>query len=281
MDDKPSSLKEVKYNPAGNEILKEPPKQTKVKYKVDKNKWMIRLAVCLMYVSIVCRLIAYWGFWLEPGADETFTRVYLPIVCCIVFIVFIKLFGNKGLWTTSFPVMLIAVFLILETFEFDIWWIKAGSIFLYLVVATIYTMTVFGKIKTKWLLVFCVGTPIVYHLAFQDRTSLLTASEPNVILAWLPEISQMCFLIALLFITLAIEKIKPQIEHDPKAGLNQIKNLPYVPSYMEFKRSGKKKTEDKNDKDIEPQSALSDAIEENDEVDAGTFEGKDPPKFVE
>jgi hypothetical protein len=94
---------------------------------------------------------------------------------------------------------------------------------------------VFGKIRTKWVLVVTIGTPLVYHLAVQDRTTLLNASTPATLVQWMPELSAMSFLIALLFTALAMDKVPPPPQYDPRAELAQIRALRYVPEQMEFK----------------------------------------------
>jgi len=112
-------------------------------------------------------------------------------------------------------------------------------------------MTVFGKIPSKWPLVISIGVPLVYHLAVQDRTSLLEASSPDTLVAWMPEISAMTFVLALLLITLAMVKkvttYGPPVV-DPRAELAQIRDLKYVPEELEYHsmikaRKEKKKAE--------------------------------------
>jgi signal transduction histidine kinase len=163
--------------------------------------------------------------------------VFLPVLCALLLIVFLPVFANHGLWMTSIPIVLEAVFFILETGHISVWWVKAVSILLYIVISIIYTMTVFGKIPSKWPLVISIGVPLVYHLAVQDRTSLLEASSPNTLVAWMPEISAMSFVLALLLITLAMVKkvttYGPPVV-DPRADLAQIRDLKYVPEELEY-----------------------------------------------
>ena len=98
-------------------------------------------------------------------------------------------------------------------------------------------MTVSGKIPSKWPLVISIGVPLVYHLAVQDRSSLLEASSPDTLIAWMPEISAMAFVLALLLITLAMVKkvttYGPPVV-DPRAELPQIRDLKYVPEELEY-----------------------------------------------
>ncbi len=211
--------------------IKEPAKAPKTKYYVERNDLFVKFAVALLALSVLFRLIGYWGFWKSEGIDDAFTQVYLPILCCALFAVLLELLGKAALWTTSIPAFFTAVFLILETFSVTPWWVKVLSILLYVVAACVYTVTVFGKIGSKWPLVVTIGTPLVYHLAVQDRTTLLNASTPATLVEWMPELSAMSFLIALLFVALDMEKVLPPL---PEGAPPRIRGLGYVPPELDF-----------------------------------------------
>ena len=49
----------------------------------------------------------------------------------------------------------------------------------------------------------------------------------------------MSFLIALLFTALAVEKVPPPFQYDPRAELPQIRGLRYVPDELEYHRPTK------------------------------------------
>lgn len=216
--------------------LQEPRKPDKIRYTLRRKGFMFSGALLLIALSILFRLIGYWGFW-SHITSTTYTQVFLPVLCTLLLIVFLPVFANHGLWMTSIPIVLEAVFFILETGHISVWWVKAVSILLYIVISIIYTMTVFGKIPSKWPLVISIGVPLVYHLAVQDRTSLLEASSPDTLVAWMPEISAMSFVLALLLITLAMVKkvttYGPPVV-DPRADLAQIRDLKYVPEELEY-----------------------------------------------
>ena len=221
--------------PAGPK-LQEPRKPDKIRYTLRRKSFLFSGALLLIALSILFRLIGYWGFW-SHITSTTYTQVFLPVLCALLLIVFLPVFANHGLWMTSIPIVLEAVFFILETGHISVWWVKAVSILLYIVISIIYTMTVFGKIPSKWPLVISIGVPLVYHLAVQDRTSLLEASSPDTLVAWMPEISAMSCVLALLLITLAMVKkvttYGPPVV-DPRADLAQIRDLKYVPEELEY-----------------------------------------------
>ena len=227
--------------------LQEPRKPDKIRYVVPRKGLLITCAYLLIGLSVLFRLIGYWGFW-QHITSATYTQVFLPILCAVLLIIFLPVFANRGLWMTSIPIVFTAVFLILETAPIKVWWIKAVSILLYIVVSIIYTMTVFGKIPSKWPLVIVIGVPLVYHLAVQDRSSLIEAADPDVLINWMPEISAMCFILALLMITLAMVKkvthYGPPVE-DPRADLHQIRKLRYVPSELDHYSAKKEREKQK------------------------------------
>ena len=83
---------------------------------------------------------------------------------------------------------------------------------LYLLVAVLYTGTVFGIIRTKWLLVPLFGLPFLYHIFVEDLAALRDTANPVSLSAGLQEISVLCVMLALLFTAIAMKKKKPQTE---------------------------------------------------------------------
>ena len=98
------------------------------------------------------------------------------------------------------------VFFIIKALGFDSVIHMILCICLYLAVAIIYTATVFGVIRTKWLLAPLFGLPLLYHI-FVDDLSTLRADENAMSLGeWLPEISVLCIMLSLLLICFAMKK---------------------------------------------------------------------------
>ena len=78
--------------------------------------------------------------------------------------------------------------------------------------AVLYTGTVFGIIRTKWLLVPLFGLPFLYHVFVEDLAALRDTANPVTLSAGLREISVLCVMLALLFTAIAMKKKKPQTE---------------------------------------------------------------------
>lgn len=190
----------------------------RAKFYVEKNSALVHAAVIFMALSAVFRLVGCWGMW----GDQFFaaSQIGLPLVCNLLFILFILLIGGRAFWTTSLPVILGVVFFIIKSFTFDSWLHTVLCILLYMLVAVLYSATAFGIIRTKWLLVPLFGLPFVYHIAVEDAAALRAGTVTFA--AGMQEVSVLCIMLALLFTALAMKKRKtiedvelPKIK-DPK-----------------------------------------------------------------
>ena len=190
----------------------------RAKFYVEKNSALVHAAVIFMALSAVFRLVGCWGMW----GNQFFaaSQIGLPLVCNLLFILFILLLGGRAFWTTSLPVILGVVFFIIKSFTFDSWLHTVLCILLYMLVAVLYSATAFGIIRTKWLLVPLFGLPFVYHIAVEDAAALRAGTVTFA--AGMQEVSVLCIMLALLFTALAMKKRKtiedvelPKIK-DPK-----------------------------------------------------------------
>ena len=178
----------------------------KLRYSVSRKNIFVKLSALLMGLSALLRLFGYWGFWANKDAAFIYTQIALPVLCNVLFIVIVLYMGKRLFSLTAIPVLLGVVFFIIKALGFGNILHTVLCILLYLVVAMLYTGTVFGVIRTKWLLVPLFGLPFLYHILVEDRNTLL-ANEKAVSLAeWLPEISVLCIMLALLLITFAMKK---------------------------------------------------------------------------
>lgn len=184
-------------------------KTEKVSYYVERRSALVQSAAIIMLLSAVFRVIGCWGLW----NDKTFavTQIVLPLVCNLMFVLLILTLGKRALWTTALPVLLGVVFFIIKSFQFDSIIHTVLCIFLYLVVAVLYTGTVFGAVRTKWLLVPLFGLPFLYHVFVEDIAAIRSAVQPS-FQAGMQEISVLCVMLSLLLISLAMKKNKPESE---------------------------------------------------------------------
>lgn len=187
-------------------------KTPRTKFYLEPKGWAAQAAVIFMALSAIFRIVGCWGMW-----DDKFfaaTQIALPLICNILFILCIVLLGRKALWLTSIPVILGVVFFIIKSFTFTSWIHMVLCILLYLVVAVLYTGTVFGVIHTKWLLVPLFGLPFLYHIFVEDLVALRDTANPVTLSAGLQEISVLCVMLALLFTAIAIKKKKTVSEEE-------------------------------------------------------------------
>ena len=196
-----------------------PEKKKRAKFYVEKNSAFVKAVWIFMLLSAVFRILGCWGLW----KDSFFavTQIALPLAANLFFILFIVLLGTKALWLTSLPVLMGVAFFIIKAFTFDSWIHTTLCIALYILVAVLYVLTVFGSIRTKWLLVPLFGLPFLYHVFVEDLAALRDAAHPVTFSAGLQELSVLCIMLALLMTALAMKKKKPKLED---AELPKIKD---------------------------------------------------------
>ena len=107
------------------------------------------------------------------------------------------------------PVLLGVVFFIIKSFTFDSVLHTILCILLYLLVAVLYTGTVFGRIRTKWLLVPLFGLPLLYHIFVEDLNAMRSANPPSFD-AGMQEVSVLCIMLSLLLLSIAMKKKQPE-----------------------------------------------------------------------
>ena len=178
----------------------------KLRYSVSRKNIFVKLSALLMGLAALLRLFGYWGFWANKDVAFIYTQIALPVLCNVLFIVIVLYMGKRLFSLTAIPVLLGVVFFIIKALGFDNILHTVLCILLYLVVAMLYTGTVFGVIRTKWLLVPLFGLPFLYHILVEDRNTLLANEKAMSLAEWLPEISVLCIMLALLLITFAMKK---------------------------------------------------------------------------
>lgn len=176
----------------------------KIRYSVSKKNFFIKLAAFFMLLSALCRFLGYWGFWSNQKVGFMIFQIALPIACNLLFAAII-LYAGKRFFTLSFiPVILGVMFFIIKAFTFDSILHTILCICLYLAVAFIYTATVFGVIRTKWLLAPLFGLPLAVHI-WLDRELIAPGSAVKLDVL-LPEISVLCIMLALFLTCFAMKK---------------------------------------------------------------------------
>ena len=177
---------------------------SRVKYFLDKTGFFAESAIYFLFMAAVFRLIGCWGLW----TDRVFLlmQIALPVGCCLLLALCIVLFGKKGFFLSCVPVLLGVVFFIFKSRSFDSWMHMVLGILLYMLVAVLYTATVFGWIRTKWLLPPLFGLPFLYHVIVEDLPALSNTAEPVTFAAGMQEMSVLCIMAALFCIGIGLKK---------------------------------------------------------------------------
>ena len=199
-------------------------KKDKIKFYVEPKGFFVQCAVILMALAVVFRIIGCWGLW----TDEFYavTQIALPVAAGLLFIALVLLLGKHALWATSLPVLMGVAFFILKSFSFDSWLHTVLCIVLYVVVAVLFVGTVFALIRTKWLLVPLFALPFLYHIFVEDLAALRDTANPVTFPAGMQEMSVLCIMLALLFLSLGMKKKQPELED---ADLPKIKDPVVIP----------------------------------------------------
>ena len=201
----------------------------KIRYSVSKRNFFVKLAEVFMLLSALCRFLGYWGFWSNQTSSFIMFQIALPILCNLLFIVLILYAGRRFFSLTFIPVILGVMFFIIKAFGFDSILHTVLCICLYLAVAFIYTATVFGVIRTKWLLLPLFGLPLAVHI-YLDRDMIAPADKAVELSELLPEISVLCIMAALLCICFAMKKRDFAAE---KAGSAEQQTIDFLVSSEE------------------------------------------------
>ena len=190
-------------------------KTEKIKFYTERNSFGVQAMIILMALSVAFRVIGCWGLW----SDRSFAlaQIALPIGSALLLMVFVWLFGKRALWTTFIPVILGAVFFIVKSLGFESMVHTVLCILLYAAVIALYTGTVFGVIRTKWILAALFGLPFLYHIFVEDLPALRDTANPVSFSGGMQEMSVLCIMLGLFCLSLSMKKtiVEPVI-HLPR-----------------------------------------------------------------
>ena len=131
----------------------------------------------------------------------------LPVFCCVLMALCIILLGRKGFFLSVIPVLLGVVFFVYSALSsYDTWVPIVLSVLLCLVTAVVYTATVFGWIRTKWLLPPLFALPFLYHVIMVDIPALSNSSVPISLADGMKEMSFLGIMLALFCVSMALKK---------------------------------------------------------------------------
>lgn len=173
----------------------------RVRYAVEPRSWLGWGATGFMILAMALRIIWWIGWHKELTGGLWVTQALLPVLACLVFVAALQRFGKTALWTTYIGVFLGVLFFILKADDF-VWWQRMLCTLLYLAVAVLYGLAVFG-LPIRVLLIPLFALPLAFHLFVED---LALSGGHYTAAQWLQEGSVLSILAALLCVALAMQK---------------------------------------------------------------------------
>ncbi len=161
-------------------------------------------AACLLMATAAALRLWYY-LSAEVNWFILLVRLALPVSAALLFILGTLLGGTRfRLFSIAAVAFGVAFFIIKAAVDFEP--LHRGlCTLLYTAVLVIYTMTVAGVFPTTKLLIPLFGLPLAYHILVEDTQFYFFASPPVPLWEWLPEISVLCIMGALLCQSLAMK----------------------------------------------------------------------------
>lgn len=166
-----------------------------------RRPWAVS-SMLFMGFSLLARLV----FYIPAGLRGFDWWVYIgiPAAASLWFPAALILWGRKTLLPTCLSVLGGVFYFIVKAFTFTHWWHTLLCCILYLAVLALYILTVTGVLPTKKLLYPLFGLPLAFHLFVED---VFVYVLPGASLwQWLPELSVLAIMAALLCAALAMER---------------------------------------------------------------------------
>ena len=196
-------------------------------FYVEKGSFFAHASVIVLVFSIVARLLGTLNLWSDM--NQLMIQTVLPVGSALLFILFILLLGRVALWTTILPVLGGAAFFILSAFGKEPLQLFT-CIALGFLAAFIYTATLTGMIRTKWILVPVFALILAYQIIFHAIPVFGNTEEPVSFLDGMTLLSSLGLVFAMLCASLAIRRKKPA---KPAPELPKIKDPKVVPPAAE------------------------------------------------
>lgn len=167
------------------------------------------LSLFFMAGSAIIRAIYYS---VTPMTPLVFWVHFVNVIAAaVVFGASVIFFGKKCPQLTAISVLMGVVFFMVKAFTFETMTHTVLCLILYTAVLVLYTLTIFGVIRTKYLLYPLFGLPLLYHIFVEDMQIYVLADPRPPFFEWLPEISVLCIMAALFCVSVAMKKKEEHI----------------------------------------------------------------------
>ena len=151
------------------------------------------------------------GYYLprEMDALTLWVHLVMPVAAAVIFLAGLAAGGKWAKAAGITAVVVGVVFFIIKAATFTPIHQTLCTI-LYMAVLCLFTLTVLGLLPTKKLLYPLFGLPLIYHLLVEDTQAYFFADPPVPVIEWMPEISVLCIMAALLSLSIALEVRKAE-----------------------------------------------------------------------
>lgn len=173
-------------------------------YFLDRRHPAAWLSVFFMLAAAIVRAVYFIGR--ESTPVEFWIHFVNVIVSCVFFCLVVLLWGEKRPELTMISVLLGVVFFMVKACTFASILHTVLCFLLYTAVLVLYALTIFGVIRTKYLLYPLFGLPLLYHIVVEDSRYYYLADPMPPFTEWLPEISVLCIMAALFCLAVALKK---------------------------------------------------------------------------
>lgn len=161
-----------------------------------------RIACGFMLFSAIVRL---WHYLPAPmDALTMWVHVVMPVSAAIIFLSGMLAGGRAARPAAIIATALGVAFFIIKAASFTPLHRTLCTI-LYLAVLVLFISTLLGLLPTKKLLYPLFGLPLIYHILVEDTQLYFFADPPVPVWNWMPEISVLCIMAALLSLSFALE----------------------------------------------------------------------------
>ena len=180
-------------------------------FYVEKGNFFVHAAIVLLAISMAFRLLGTLSLWGDMFALAT--QIVLPLVCSLLFILFALVFGRIALWTTILPVLGGAAFFILSATSGNEQLKMIICIAIAFAAAFVYTATLAGMIRTKWLNVIVFALVLAYQIVFLAIPAFSDAENPVSFAGGMTLLSSIGIILAMFCFSLAVRRAKPPKEN--------------------------------------------------------------------
>lgn len=155
-----------------------------------------------MILAAGIRLWYYLPMVMAPGMKVL--HLWLPVAAAGVFLLGFALGGGFKKPAALLSVAIGVIFFILKARNFEPLHQTLCTI-LYILVLVLFYLAVLGLLPTKKLLYPLFGLPLAYHILVEDTKYYFFADPPVPVRQWMPEISVLCIMAALLCLSVSLK----------------------------------------------------------------------------